>query len=49
MNIAEDFKKAGQVIAVDTETAMAPVLLKAATASALLQVYSPKHEFLVWT
>ena len=45
MNIAEDFKKAGLTIAVDTETAMAPRAFEGRDCVRLLQVYSPKHEF----
>ena len=45
MNIAEDFKKAGRVIAVDTETAMAPRAFEGRDCVRLVQVYSPQHEF----
>ena len=38
MNIAEDFKKAGEVIAVDTETAMAPRAFEGRDCVRLLQV-----------
>ena len=45
MTIAEDFKKAGLTIAIDTETAMAPRAFQGRDCVRLIQVYSPHHEF----
>lgn len=45
MQITSDFTKAGPVIAVDTETAMAPRAFEGRDCVRLLQVYSPIHEF----
>jgi len=45
MQITSDFTKAGPVIAVDTETALAPRAFEGRDCVRLLQVYSPIHEF----
>ena len=43
--ISENFRKAGPVICVDTETALAPKAFQGRDCVRLIQVYSPDHEF----
>ena len=43
--ISDNFLKAGRVICVDTETALAPKAFEGRHCVRLIQVYSPEHEF----